>query len=118
MLDEYGSGRTTKDWAIWPGGSMMRFIPFLLPSSSANSLNNVTKMIKHHIYNKANETVRDLDTVDLFAKKAYLDGKTMHQAILEVQAGKPEGMTVFKNIRRNCSRNFLETNYKFLPTQP
>ena len=112
MLDEYGSGRTTKDWAIWPGGAMMKFIPFLLPSSSANSLNKVTKMIKHHIYNKANETVRDLDVVDLFSKKSYLNGKTMHQAILEVQAGKLKGMPVFKNITRKWSRNFLETSYQ------
>ena len=112
MTKRYGSGRTTKDWAIWPDGSMMRFIPFLLPNSSARSLNKVTSTIKHHIYSKATETTRDLEVVDLFTAKDYLEGKTMQQAILETESGKLPGMPVFKNITRKWSRNFLETNYQ------
>ena len=112
MTKKYGSGRTTKEWAIWPDGSMMRFIPFLLPTSSARSLGKVTSTIKHHIFSKATETYRDLDAVDLFTPKEYLNGKTMQQAILETTSGKLPGMPVFKNITRKWSRNFLETSYQ------
>ena len=112
MTKRFGSGRTTKDWAIWSDGSMMRFIPFLLPTSSARSLSKVTSTIKHHIYSKATETTRDLEVVDLFNTKDYLEGKTMQQAILETESGKLPGMPVFKNITRKWSRNYLETNYQ------
>ena len=112
MTKTYGSGRTTKDWAIWPDGSMMRFIPFLLPSSTARSLNKVISTIKLHIYSKATETTRDLPVVDLFTPKKYLADKTMQQVILETESGKLPGMPVFKNITRKWSRNYLETNYQ------
>ena len=85
---------------------------FLLPSSSARSLNKVTSTIKHHIYSKATETTRDLPVVDLFTPKKYLADKTMQQVILETESGKLPGMPVFKNITRKWSRNYLETNYQ------
>ena len=109
MTKRFGSGRTTRDW---PDGSMMRFIPFLLPTSSARSLNKVTSTIKHHIFSKATETTRVLEAVDLFTPKEYLGGKTMQQVILETESGKLPGMPVFKNITRKWSRNYLENNYQ------
>ena len=114
MRKIFGSGRTTKDWAIWPDGSMMRFIPFLLPTSSARSLNKVTSTTKHHIYSKATETTRDLEAIDLFTPKKYLGDKTLQQVILETESGKLPGMPVFKNITRKWSRNYLQTNYQII----
>ena len=75
-----------------PDGSMMRFILFLFPTSSATSLNKVTSTIKHHIFSKATETVHDLDKVDLFNPKEYLSGKIMQQAIV----GRPCNPTAVK----------------------
>ena len=112
MTKKYGSGREKKDWARWPDGSMMRFVPFMLPTSSAKSLGKVRMMIKHHIFNKANETVRDLDAVDLFTPKSYLGGKTMQEVILSLEAHKVPNMPIFKTLVRKWSPNFLETNFQ------
>ena len=94
---------------------MMRFAPFMLPTSPAKKgLGKVRMMIKHHIFNRANEMVRDLDAVDLFTPKSNLDGKTMQEAILSLEARKVPNMPIFKTLVRKWSSNFLETSYQLI----
>lgn len=75
-MEKFGSGKTKKDWATWPDGSMMRFIPFLPPTSSERN-EKIKSMMTFQTMSKAHETVRDLNVIDLFTPQVYLRGKTL-----------------------------------------
>ena len=62
----FGHGNTTNEWALWPDGSIMRFIPFIASTAKERSIEKVNQMIRHHVHCKIDERVRDLDAVDLF----------------------------------------------------
>ena len=112
MMELYGSGQTYKEWATWPDGSMMRFIPYLSPTSQPRYKEKLKAMLYHQIFTKANETSRDLDAIDLFTEKEYLNGMTLQEAILKLPAEKMKGMPVFKHITKKWTRNHLETKYQ------
>ena len=107
----FGHGSTTSDWALWPDGSIMRFIPFVAPTAKERSIEKVKQMIRHHVHCKADEKVRDLDAVDLFTPREYLEGKTLHEAILSIQSKKMKGQPVFRHIARKWTRNHMEHKY-------
>ena len=112
MMEMYGSGKTYKEWATWPDGSMMRFIPYLSPTSQPRHKEKLKAMLYHQIFTKANETSRDLEAIDLFTEKEYLNGMTLQEAILKLPAEKMKGMPVFKHITKKWTRNHLETKYQ------
>ena len=112
MMELYGSGQTYKEWATWPDGSMMRFIPYLSPTSQPRYKEKLKAMLYHQIFTKANETCRDLDAIDLFSEREYLNGMTLQEAILKLPAEKMKGMPVFKHITKKWTRNHLETKYQ------
>ena len=112
MMELYGSGQTSKEWATWPDGSMMRFIPYLSPTSQPRYKEKLKAMMYHQICTKANETSRHLDAIDLFTEKEYLNTMTLQEAILKPPAEKMKGMPVFKHITKKLTRNHLETKYQ------
>ena len=111
MMEKFGSGRTTKEWARWPDGSMMRFIPFLPPTSNRRSLEKINAMMSHQIFTKANETVRDINVIDIFTPQEYLKGKTLQEVILAIKSDKLQGMSSFKHVVRRWTRDPLEDSY-------
>ena len=112
MMQKFGSGKTKKDWATWPDGSMMRFIPFLPPTSSERNLEKVKSMMTFQIISKAHETVRDLKVIDLFTPQEYLRGQTLQQAILSLKSKKLKGMHVFKHVIKKWTWEPLTTEYQ------
>ena len=107
----YGHGSTVKDWALWPDGSVMRFIPFIASTAKERNIEKVTQMLRHHIHCKADERARDLEAVDLFTPKEYLEGKSLHEAILSIQSKKMAGQPIFRHITRKWTRNHMEYRY-------
>ena len=107
----FGHGNTTNEWALWPDGSIMRFIPFIATTAKERSIEKVNQMIRHHVHCKIDERVRDLDAVDLFTPRDYLEGKTLHEAILMIQSKKMKGQPVFRHISRKWTRNHMEHKY-------
>ena len=111
MMEKFGSGKTTKDWARWPDGSMMRFIPFLPPTSNPRSIEKINAMMSHQIFTKANETVRDINVIDIFTPQEYLKGKTLQETILSIKSDKLRGMSSYKHIIKRWTINPLDTVY-------
>ena len=111
MMKHFGSGKTAQDWAKWPDGSMMRFMPFIPPTSNSTNLKKVKDMMSFQIFTKATETVRDIEIHDIFSVKDYLKGKTFQEAILNIESEFYEGIPVFKHVIRRWTINPLDTRY-------
>ena len=111
MMQHFGSGKTAQDWAKWPDGSMMRFMPFIPPTSNLTNLKKIKDMMSFQIYTKATETVRDIEVHDIFSVKEYLKGKTFQEAILNIESDVHKGIPAFKHVIKRWTFNPLETRY-------
>jgi hypothetical protein len=111
MMQHFGSGKTAQDWAKWPDGSMMRFMPFIPPTSNSTNLKKVKDMMSFQIYTKTTETVRDIEVHDIFSPKDYLKGKTFQEVILNIESDVYKGIPAFKHVIRRWTFNPLDTRY-------
>jgi hypothetical protein len=111
MMQHFGSGKTAQEWAKWPDGSMMRFMPFLPPTSNQKNLEKIKDMMSFQIYTKATETVRDIEVYDIFTPQSYLQGRCFQEVVLEIESDTYEGIPVFKHLIRRWTFNPIDTKY-------
>jgi hypothetical protein len=90
---------------------MMRFMPFIPPTSNLTNLKKIKDMMSFQIYTKATETVRDIEVHDMFSVKEYLKGKTFQEAILNIESDVHKGIPAFKHVIKRWTFNPLETRY-------
>ena len=112
MQKKFGGGKKVANWNEWPDGSRMRFIPYFLPTSSLRNREKAAFAAEFQIHTRVNETVRDIEVRDIFSPQPYLEGKTMHEAILNITSGKGDGSYVFKQILKKWTPNHLDTHYE------
>ena len=112
LMMKFGRGKKVTDWAVWPDGSMMRFVPFLQPTCSLRNREKLEVMLDYQIHSRIQETKRDIDIIDIYSDQEYLGGKCLHEVLLRIQSKKILGSPVFKHITKKWTRNYLDTYYQ------
>ena len=90
----------------------MRYIPYFLPTSELRIREKAAAMAEYQIHSRVQETVRDIEVSDIFSKQSYLEGKTLLEALLNLESGRGDGSLVFKQILRKWMPNYLDTYYR------
>jgi hypothetical protein len=90
----------------------MKFVPFIPSNSSRKSIDKVETRLAWHVHSKATEVSFNLEMVDIYEPKVYLNNKSIEQVLRGVMSKKIPNVPVLKNIVRRWTPIPAEIKYK------
>ena len=99
LLSKFGKVKDNR-WPVFVDGSRMKFVPFIPSSSSRQSIKKVEKRLAWHVHSKATEVTFNLDMIDIYECKPYLDNMSLEQVIRGIFSKKIPNIPILKNVVR------------------